>query len=55
MIKLEMDMPKSCVDCEFYILSMYEETCDITKYSLDMVSQHERHPNCPLIECEEEE
>lgn len=55
MVKIDMELPKSCTACEFYMSSVYEETCDITKYSLDMVSQYDRPFNCPLIECEENE
>ena len=61
----EMDMPKSCVDCQWYY-ELYDEDCTLgnfllREYSIDASEEPytldvQRHPNCSLIEivrCEE--
>lgn len=54
MVKIDMEMPKSCCDCIFVQRNMLDgRWCGIN--NLKILDRDIRHPNCPLIECEEEE
>ena len=52
MVKIDMMKPESCEQCDLMYIDTYgDETCPFV--TLDCKLTHERHPNCPLIECEE--
>ena len=46
-VKIEMDMPKSCSDCN---LRGFEDTCSLVGYDCVLLYREERHPKCPLKE-----
>ena len=53
MIKIDIPYPNDCYECK--LSYMDREDCDVycpTNGWVHLCSE-ERHPNCPLIECEE--
>ena len=60
MVKIPMSMPKCCGKCKFHYTDYVGE---VERCSLDKSIRHrywvwnekDRHPNFPLIECEENE
>lgn len=68
MVKIEMEMPKRCLDCPMMETVMdeysYENTCDIIEYKQRKVylwakpklnEDYRKRPDwCPLIEVEEQ-
>jgi len=62
MVKLDIEIPSSCKRCQFKTHdSEGREKCELIKNKYNYITYWkytgkdacERHPNCPLIECEE--
>ena len=59
MVKIDMDvnidLPNNCMECKFCFDEQYKNLgCLFTEEYVGM-NYITRHPNCPLIECEENE
>lgn len=52
-VKIEMEMPKSCSECEFLNVSARYVTCVARKGDLVTNKVTERPPECPLQEVKE--
>ncbi len=56
MVKIDMELPKSCDMCDFNSSGYPIEYCNLPKCVFDVTMYTKnRHPWCPLIECEENE
>ena len=58
MIKINMSMPKCCLECPFYS-GFQRGTCLADNYNGlyfgDLDAEYNRHPECPLQEVEEDD
>ena len=57
MIKIDMEMPESCISCGRHKWSNYLQTdiCVIDYHIIDFEGKADyKSENCPLIECEDE-
>ena len=56
MVKIDMRIPKSCDVCDFNEEGIRYDWCNFPRCGFDVSGYiATRHPNCPLIECEENE
>lgn len=47
----DMEMPKSCYECDLHNY----HNCDLTNDGIEKYLDDVKHPNCPLVEIEERE